>query len=214
MCSYKWSRRWDMDDFTIKSPLYIYIYIYILSIDHKLSNLFRKVSMRVGGSSSTRIHYRTQHQIIACLVCPLSSCHRKTSHDQSVGVWIASVELKCPRVSLAMDNRYTLCVLFVHMMTSSNGNMFRVTGHLCGEFTGPRWIPRTKASDAELWCFLWSAPWINGWVWWFETPTCSSLWRHCNANDDNPVPVMSDNATHTAKISFSEHCRWFIYISN
>ena len=24
------------------------------------------------------------------------------------------------------------------MMTSSNGNFFRVTGHLCGEFTGPR----------------------------------------------------------------------------
>ena len=43
------------------------------------------------------------------------------------------------------------------MMTSSNGNIFRVTGHLCGEFTGPRWIPRTKTSDAELWCFLWSA---------------------------------------------------------
>ena len=33
------------------------------------------------------------------------------------------------------------------MMTSSNGNIFRVTGHLCGEFTGPRWIPHTKASD-------------------------------------------------------------------
>ena len=32
------------------------------------------------------------------------------------------------------------------------------TGHLCGEFTGQRWIPYTKASDAELWCFLWSAP--------------------------------------------------------
>ena len=45
---------------------------------------------------------------------------------------------------------------FYVMMTSSNGNVFRVTGHLCGEFTGPRWIPRTKASDAEL-CFLWSA---------------------------------------------------------
>ena len=44
------------------------------------------------------------------------------------------------------------------MMTSSNGNIFRVTGHLCGEFTGPRWIPRTKASDAELCCFHWSAP--------------------------------------------------------
>ena len=45
-----------------------------------------------------------------------------------------------------------------NMMTSSNGNIFRVTGHLCGEFPGPRWIPRTKASDAELCCFLWSAP--------------------------------------------------------
>ena len=49
-------------------------------------------------------------------------------------------------------------------MTSPNGNIFLVTGPLCGEFTGHRWIPRTKASDAELWCFLWSAPWINGWV--------------------------------------------------
>ena len=38
------------------------------------------------------------------------------------------------------------------MTTSSNGNNFRVTGPLC------RGIPRTKASNAELWCFLWSAP--------------------------------------------------------
>ena len=44
------------------------------------------------------------------------------------------------------------------MMTSSNGNNFRVTGPLCGEFTGHRWIPLTKASDAELWCFLYSVP--------------------------------------------------------
>ena len=29
------------------------------------------------------------------------------------------------------------------MMMSSNGNIFHVTGHLCGEFTGDRWIPRT-----------------------------------------------------------------------
>ena len=46
----------------------------------------------------------------------------------------------------------------MYMMTSSNGNIFRVTGHLCEEFTGPRWIPRTKDSDAELWCFLWCTP--------------------------------------------------------
>ena len=47
---------------------------------------------------------------------------------------------------------------WINMMTSSNGNIFRVTGPLWGEFTGDRWIPLTKASDAELWCFIWSAP--------------------------------------------------------
>ena len=44
------------------------------------------------------------------------------------------------------------------LMASSNWSIFRVTGPLCGEFTGDRWIPRTKASDAELSCFLWSPP--------------------------------------------------------
>ena len=57
-----------------------------------------------------------------------------------------------------MAPRSDYIALFCVMMTSSNGNIFRVTGHLCGEFTGHRWIPRTKASDAELWCFLW---WVN-----------------------------------------------------
>ena len=70
-----------------------------------------------------------------------------------------------------------------HMMTSSNGNIFRVTGHLCGEFTGPRWIPRTKASDAELWCFFHLR--LNKRLskqsqgWWFETQS-HPLWRQCN----------------------------------
>ena len=53
-------------------------------------------------------------------------------------------------------------ISWMYMMTSWNGNIFHVTGHLCGEFTGPRWIPCTKASDAELWCFLSSAS-ENGW---------------------------------------------------
>ena len=42
-------------------------------------------------------------------------------------------------------------------------------------FTGHRWIPRTKASDAELSCFLRSAPWINGWV---NNHEAGDLWRH------------------------------------
>ena len=76
----------------------------------------------------------------------------------------------------------------IPMMTSSNGNIFRVTGYLCGEFTGSRWNPRTKASDAELWFFLrpnkrLSKPWQSR-GWWFETPSCA-LWRHCNV----PMPT-------------------------
>ena len=35
---------------------------------------------------------------------------------------------------------------------------FCATGHLCGEFTGNRWIPSTQASNAELIYFLWSTP--------------------------------------------------------
>ena len=76
-----------------------------------------------------------------------------------------------------------IATFFLIMMTSSNGNIFRVTGHLCREFTGPRWIPRTKASDAGLW-FFFDLP-LNkrlskqSWGWWFETLSCP-LWRHCN----------------------------------
>ena len=44
------------------------------------------------------------------------------------------------------------------MMMSSNGNILHVTGPLWGESTGDQWIPLIKASDAELWYFLWSAP--------------------------------------------------------
>ena len=70
-----------------------------------------------------------------------------------------------------------------HQMTSLNRNIFCVDGHLCGKFTGPRWIPRTKASDAELSCFLWSASEktieSKSCGWWFGTPS-RPLWRRCN----------------------------------
>ena len=64
----------------------------------------------------------------------------------------------CKRTS-ASTSWYSAPLAFcTHMMTSSNGSIFCVTGLLCGEFTGHRWTPHTKTSDAELWCFLWSAP--------------------------------------------------------
>ena len=59
-----------------------------------------------------------------------------------------------------------------------------------GEFTGQRGIPRTKASVAELWCFLCSAPdkrlCKQSWGWWFGMPS-HPLWRHCNENMQLPT---------------------------
>ena len=76
----------------------------------------------------------------------------------------------------------------VMMMMSSNRNIFHVTGHLCGEFTGPRWIPRTKASDAELWRFLICTR-INGWV---NNGEAGDLRRHHAHYDVTVMAVMQE----------------------
>ena len=72
-----------------------------------------------------------------------------------------NLSFHCTRMTLSVKQRLGNSLLTqkhsMNIMTSSNGNIFRVAGRLCGKFTGPRWIHRTKASDAELWCFLWSA---------------------------------------------------------
>ena len=73
---------------------------------------------------------------------------------------------------------YTLLNPIVNcgITTSSNGNIFRVTSPLCGEFTGHRLIPLTKASDTELWCFVWSA---SAWTL-SKQPPSRPIWRHSN----------------------------------
>ena len=69
------------------------------------------------------------------------------------------------------------------MMTSSNGNLFRVIGLLCGEFTGPGKFPtqRPVTWSFDVFCVLrlnkrLSKQW---WGCWCETPS-RPLWRHCN----------------------------------
>ena len=70
------------------------------------------------------------------------------------------------------------------MMTSSNGNIFRVTGPLCGEFTGPGEFPaqRPVTWSFDVFCDLRLNKRLSKqqWGWWFETPS-RSLRRHCNA---------------------------------
>ena len=50
------------------------------------------------------------------------------------------------------------------MMTSSNGNLFCITGHLCGQFIGDRWIPSTNGQWRGALMSSLICTWINGWV--------------------------------------------------
>ena len=72
-----------------------------------------------------------------------------------------------------------------YMMTSSNGNIFRVTGPLCGEFTGPGEFPTqrpvTRSFDVFFDLRLNKRLSKQSWGWWFETLSCP-LWRHGNVS--------------------------------
>ena len=50
----------------------------------------------------------------------------------------------CSYKLLVRDFLYIGYFYEVFMMTSSNGNIFRVTGPLCGEFTGPGEFPSQR----------------------------------------------------------------------
>ena len=70
------------------------------------------------------------------------------------------------------------------MMTSSNEDIFRVTGHLCGEFTVPGEFstqrPVTRSFDVYFDLRPNEGLSKQLWGWWFETQSCP-LWRHRNA---------------------------------
>ena len=66
---------------------------------------------------------------------------------------------------------------------SSNGNICRVTGHLCGELTGHRWIPLqrpvTRSFDVIFDLRLNKRFSLQSWGWWFEALP-RPIWRQCN----------------------------------
>ena len=89
--------------------------------------------------------------------------------------------------------------LLHHMMTSSNGNICRVTGHLCGEFTGPRWIPRHKGQWRGALMFSLICVWINGWV---KNREAGDLRRFCARYD---VIVMRGTKNKTKKGNWDKY---------
>ena len=116
---------------------------------HVLNIAIRKISMPHYCEvtwASRRLKYYWQSWTVCQKAC---SSQQRRKHQSSTSLVLC--EGNTPEIGLFPITKG-------HMMTSSNGNIFGVTGHLCGEFTSHRWFPRTKTSDMELWCFLWFAP--------------------------------------------------------
>ena len=147
--------------------------VFSFSSPNTRKNKINTLSCRITIDNSLPQKYSISSKLFVSKLCPLIN---KKSHfgmqiTYMFPVWFRGCVAKHDKQSTTVPNLQPTTWLeyggsvhpknYIHalcfMMTSSNGNIFRVTDQLCG-VTGHRWIPRTKASDAELWCFLWSAP--------------------------------------------------------
>ena len=81
-----------------------------------------------------------------------------------------------------------------NMMTSSNGNFFRVTGPLCGVFTGHRWILHHKGLWLGALFFSLICAWINDKV---NNREAADLRRH---RADNDVIVIKSVVSRTPHV--------------
>ena len=136
------------------------------------------------------------HQISVCR-WPRSNC-TKTDILSTVVLFMASIKqppddagtlrsakriagLLSQMASLYMHVVNDRLICHTCMMTSSNGIIFRVTGPLCGEFTGPGEFPTQRPVTRSFDVFFDLRPnkrlSKQPWGWWFETPSWS-LWRH------------------------------------
>ena len=104
----------------------------------------------------------------------------------------------CTCNSSPLNNKAALII--EDKMTSSNGNIFRVTGHLCGEFTGYRWIPRDKGQWRGVLIFSLICARINDWV---NNRGAADLRRHRHSND-MWVPSVFSTLLH--ECTTEEHC--------
>ena len=184
----------------ISYEINIYIYIWAAYILFSVYGYFRLLVVLFDSYSFTSIFCR---KLYTCIykndtftlswlrydnrsVCICSVSEAQCGNKRKRHVRINSC-LKSQIVSVALNimvSSWEHSLWCYSMMTSSNGNIFRVTGPLCGEFTGPRWIPSqrpvTRSFDVSFHLCLNKRLSKQSWGWWFET-TSRSLWRHCNA---------------------------------
>ena len=137
-------------------------------------------------------------QIPLCLLCPAVDGYPYVWEAKSMTMMIfhtvcvfSPVNGTSPTCLMTYMTSHALRAFVSSMMTAPNGNIYRVTGPLCGEFSGHRWIPLTKNSDAELWYFrrahydvtvmddkvtnqMWS-------LWWLLVTSRHCHWYLCDA---------------------------------
>ena len=71
-------------------------------------------------------------------------------------IFTLSTDRYC-RLFMRPSRALLLCFIGLNMMTSSKWKHFPRYWPVVRGIHRSRWIPHTKASDAEFWCFLWSA---------------------------------------------------------
>ena len=99
------------------------------------------------------------------------------------------------------------------MITSSNGNTFRVTGHLYGEFTSdtgqfPAQRPVTRSFDVFFDLRLNKRLSKQSWGWWFETPS-RPLWRQSKDTTYLAFGVYCENFGKNIRVITASHCMWY-----
>ena len=110
--------------------------------------------------------------------------------------WLCLMSLKAD-----LSSNFAIAVAYIltwsqqcnDMMTSSNGNIFCVTGPLCREFTGEFPSQRPMTRDCNFFfIYAWTKGWVNNW-------DAIGLRHHCTHYD---VTVMSESQE---QISYHEN---------
>ena len=167
-------------------------YIGLLSYFHVATDSLKKVNISSGNCvSPIRYQTITQLNINSSAIWPsetfnkIWSCSNFYSGNafNVIGNMSSIKRYGTTKIVPIMDARTTSSI--IKERTPSNGNIFRVTGPLCGEFTGPGEFPTQRPVTRSFDVFFDLRPnerlSKQPWGWWFETLSCS-LWRHCNVD--------------------------------
>ena len=131
-----------------------------------------------------RSRYQGQGQVITShsicgmwlLVPALDSCFWNNTHD-------IEVHFAALHPMKYVQHYVAIWITFIYMMTSSNGNIFRVTAICAGNSTVPGEFPtqRPVTRGFDVYFDLRSNKRLSKqwWGWWFETASRPS-WRHRN----------------------------------